>query len=373
MIDSNTFSQLQPLPCPRPNNRRQWVIAGPCSAESREQVLDTARALSRMGVGLFRAGVWKPRTSPDSFAGHGQIALDWLMEAERTTGLTASTEVATPEHVVDALNAGLRWFWIGARTTANPFAVQAIADALAQHGTSNITILVKNPINPDLELWIGALQRLYNAGIKRLGAIHRGFSTFASNQYRNDPQWQIPIELKRRIPTLTVFCDPSHMGGRTELIAPLSQQALDMGFDGLMIECHCNPAVALSDKEQQITPTELQRILESLVVRNHNLASDNLSELRQQIDLCDDQLLDIMKRRLDLCCAIGRIKKDNNISIVQAKRYDEILKQRIEQATQLHLDPQFVQSLMQLVHHEAVRLQLDILNNSHHDDNPKMN
>ncbi|MDE5895006.1 MAG: 3-deoxy-7-phosphoheptulonate synthase, partial [Muribaculum intestinale] len=236
------------------------IIAGPCSAETEEQVLSTARELARNGVKIFRAGIWKPRTKPGGFEGVGREGLPWLAKVKEETGMLTATEVATRQHVEDALAAGVDILWIGARTSANPFAIQEIADALQEAG-KDVPVLVKNPVNPDLELWIGALQRLYNAGIHRLGAIHRGFSAYGKHLYRNMPQWHIPIELRRRFPNLTLVCDPSHIGGKRELVAPLSQQALDMGFDGLIIESHCDPDCAWSDKAQQVTPEVLNFIL----------------------------------------------------------------------------------------------------------------
>ncbi len=349
------------------------VIAGPCSAESLEQILCTAHALKNAGIGIFRAGIWKPRTNPDSYSGPGKDGLEWLVKVKTETGMCVATEAATPEHVNEALDAGVDFLWIGARTTANPFAVQEIADTLAERHANNVGVLVKNPVNPDLELWIGALQRIYNAGIRRIAAVHRGFSTFGQHLYRNEPQWQIPIELKRRICNLPILCDPSHMGGKTELIAPLSQQALDMGFDGLMIECHCNPDKALSDRQQQITPEALQQVLHSLVMRNKLPLNDRLNELRQQIDLCDDNLLEILSRRMELCRQIGEFKKENNVTVVQTDRYNQILEHRMKQASELGMSSQFVQTIMQAVHQEAVKQQVVILNTNHEGSNPIQN
>lgn len=352
---------LKPLLHDLQVEEQRILIAGPCSAENLDQTLCTAQALKSLGVRIFRAGVWKPRTNPESYAGPGKDGLKWLQQVKNEMGMCVATEVATPEHVNDALDAGIDFLWIGARTTANPFAVQEIADTLANR-KAQVGVLVKNPINPDLELWIGALQRLYNAGIRRIAAIHRGFSSFGQHLYRNEPQWQIPIELKRRISNLPIICDPSHMGGKPELIAPLSQQALDMGFDGLMIECHCNPDKALSDRQQQITPEALQHVLQTLVTRNKQPLNDKLAELRRQIDLCDDNLLEILNRRMELCREIGEFKKENNMTVVQTERYGQILEHRMKQAEELGMNPQFVHTIMQAVHEEAVKLQVDILN-----------
>lgn len=352
---------LKPLLHDLQVEEQRILIAGPCSAENLDQTLCTAQALKSLGVRIFRAGVWKPRTNPESYAGPGKDGLKWLQQVKNETDMCVTTEVATPEHVNDALDAGIDFLWIGARTTANPFAVQEIADTLANR-KAQVGVLVKNPINPDLELWIGALQRLYNAGIRRIAAIHRGFSSFGQHLYRNEPQWQIPIELKRRISNLPIICDPSHMGGKPELIAPLSQQALDMGFDGLMIECHCNPDKALSDRQQQITPEALQHVLQTLVTRSKQPLNDKLAELRRQIDLCDDNLLEILNRRMELCREIGEFKKENNMTVVQTERYGQILEHRMKQAEELGMNPQFVHTIMQAVHEEAVKLQVDILN-----------
>ena len=269
--------------------KRPVVIAGPCSAETEEQVMATARELAKNGVKIFRAGIWKPRTKPGGFEGVGEQGLAWLRRVKDETGMLVATEVATKQHVKAALDAGVDVLWIGARTSANPFAMQEIADALVG---VDVPVLVKNPVNPDLELWIGAMQRLYNAGLRRIGAIHRGFSAYGKHLYRNMPQWHIPIELRRRLPNLTIFCDPSHIGGKRELVAPLSQQAMDMGFDGLIIESHCEPDSAWSDKSQQVTPEVLNFILHTLVVRDSVQTTESLALLRQQIDQIDSELLD---------------------------------------------------------------------------------
>ena len=258
--------QIQPIKINGIDNKRPIIIAGPCSAESREQVLATASALAAKGVKIFRAGIWKPRTKPGGFEGVGAVGLPWLKEVKQTTGMLIATEVATPYHVFEAIKAGIDLLWVGARTVANPFAMQELADALK--GT-DMPVLIKNPVNPDLELWIGAIERLYRAGITNIGVIHRGFSSYEKKLYRNLPLWHIPIELKRRFPEITVFCDPSHIGGKRELVAPIAQQALDLKFEGLIIESHCNPDCALSDASQQITPEILDYTLSMLVIREN--------------------------------------------------------------------------------------------------------
>lgn len=288
---------LKPLniPC---DKERPIIIAGPCSAETEEQVMTTAKSLAAKGCHVFRAGVWKPRTKPGGFEGKGKAALPWIKKVKDFTGMLVATEVATPEHVSLALASNIDILWIGARTSANPFAMQALADSL--QGV-DIPVLVKNPINPDLELWIGALQRLNQAGVKRLAAIHRGFSIYDNKVYRNPPMWQIPIELRRRIPQLPIICDPSHIGGRRELIAPLCQQAMDLGFDGLIIESHCNPDCAWSDAAQQITPDILDYILSLLIVRNESISTEGIRQLRSQIDDIDNSLMDLLAKRFRIC------------------------------------------------------------------------
>lgn len=283
---------LLPLNLPS-DNEKLTVIAGPCSAETEEQVIETARQLAYKGCHIFRAGVWKPRTKPGGFEGNGEAALPWLKRVKEETGMLTSTEVATPEHVELALKYDIDILWVGARTSANPFAMQAIADSL--QGV-DIPVLVKNPVNPDLELWIGAMERINQAGVKRIAAIHRGFSSYDKKIYRNLPMWQIPIELRRRIPELPIFCDPSHIGGRRELIAPLCQQAMDLGFDGLIIECHCDPDKAWSDAKQQITPDILDYILGLLVIRDQSVTTEGISALRKQIDDLDNQLMELLSK-----------------------------------------------------------------------------
>lgn len=348
-----TIADIKPLPLPE----GPYIIAGPCSAESEQQTLDTARALHKLGVNVFRAGLWKPRTLPGGFEGVGDNGLQWLQAVKRETGMIVATEVATVDHVKAAIDADIDILWIGARTAANPFAVQDIADALQGH--DNVMVLVKNPVNPDLDLWIGALQRLINAGVTRVGAVHRGFSSTGEHLYRNDPQWHIPFELRRLAPEMTILCDPSHIGGKRALVEPLSREALDMGFDGLMIETHCDPDNALSDSGQQITPEELSAIMDKLVFRSSVPIQDELSLLRQQIDDCDHELLAVLARRMNVSREIGRFKKAHNLRVVQPGRYQEVITERLNEGKRLKLDEHFVQRIMQAIHEESVRNQLD--------------
>lgn len=350
---------LSPLQLPADNDRPSCVIAGPCSAETEEQVMATARQLAACGCHIFRAGVWKPRTKPGGFEGMGQEALPWLQTVKEETGMMVATEVATPEHVELCLKHGLDLLWVGARTSANPFAMQALADSL--QGV-DIPILVKNPVNPDLELWVGALQRLNQAGLKRLGAIHRGFSSYDKKLYRNLPMWQIPIELHRRIPDLPIICDPSHIGGRRDLIAPLCQQAMDLGFDGFIVESHCNPEQAWSDASQQVTPEVLNYILSLLVVRDEHTTTEGIRQLRQQIDELDNQLMELLAKRFRVCREIGTYKKEHNMTVLQSNRYSEILQKRGNQAALCGMSAEFAAEVFEHIHEESVRQQLDIVN-----------
>ena len=337
--------------------QRPLLIAGPCSAETERQVVRTARALADEGIRIFRAGLWKPRTKPGGFEGVGAEGLAWLRRVKHETGMYTATEVATREHVAEALAGGVDLLWIGARTTANPFAVQEIADALRGH---EIPVLVKNPVSPDLELWIGAVERLRNAGIRRLGAIHRGFTSIDTSRYRNHPMWSVPIELHRRLPDLPLFCDPSHIGGRRDLIAPLAQQAMDLGFDGLVVETHCTPDEAWSDKAQQITPRRLTDIRRRLVIRRTDSATDGLAELRERIDKLDDELLELLARRMRVSRDIGRYKKQHGIPVLQARRYEELLARRCGEAEALGMDGEFMRTLLQALHEESVRQQMEL-------------
>lgn len=351
--------KLDSILLPGVDPKRPMIIAGPCSAETEEQVMNTAKQLAANGIKILRAGIWKPRTKPGGFEGVGSEGLVWLKKVKQETGMYVSTEVATQKHVYEALKYGVDMLWIGARTTANPFAVQEIAEAL--QGV-DIPVLVKNPVNPDLELWIGALERLSKVGLTKLGAIHRGFSSYDKKIYRNLPQWHIPIELKRRYPDLPIICDPSHIGGKRDLIQPLSQQAMDLNYDGLIIETHCDPDSAWSDASQQVTPDRLKEILDSLVIRNGKQSTEDLSDLRRQIDELDDQLLELLAKRMRISCEIGTFKKEHNMIIVQTDRYDEILNKRIKQAEEMNMNPEFMRVVLEAIHEESVRQQVDILN-----------
>lgn len=355
------MNNLRPINLPGIDTDGPIIIAGPCSAETREQVIDTARQLSSYGIKIFRAGIWKPRTKPGGFEGVGEKGLEWLREVKLTTGMLVATEVATKAHVEAAVKAGIDMLWIGARTSANPFAMQEIADTL-QALAVDIPVLVKNPINPDIELWIGAIQRLYNAGIRQIGAIHRGFSTYGKHMYRNVPQWHIPIELRLRFPDLPIICDPSHIGGRRELIAPLSQEALDMGFNGLIIESHCNPDCAWSDAAQQLTPEILAFILGNLVIRDTKQTTENLTILRQQIDHIDNDLLEVLAKRMQVSRDIGRYKKQHRMPVVQAGRYNDVIRTRLEAGSDMGLGKEFLTTVLLAIHDESVRQQIEIIN-----------
>lgn len=354
------MENLQPL-FPDIDSTKPIIIAGPCSAETEEQVLTTARELAANGVKIFRAGIWKPRTHPGGFEGVGEIGLQWLSKVKAETGMLTSTEVANRMHVEQALDAGVDMLWIGARTSANPFAMQEIADALSASGM-DVPVLIKNPVNPDLELWIGAMQRIYNAGIRRIGAIHRGFGAYGKHLYRNLPQWRIPIELRRRFPGLPVFCDPSHIGGKRELIASISQQALDMSFSGLIIESHCDPDCAWSDKGQQITPEVLNFILHTLVLRDKTTSTESLALLRQQIDRIDDELIELLDKRMRVARDIGQYKKEHSMPVIQAGRYNDLMQRRVDAARELGMSEDFMRSVLAAIHEESVRQQIEIVN-----------
>lgn len=335
--------------------KRPLVIAGPCSAENREQLLSTAVAVKETGVKFFRAGLWKPRTKPGGFEGVGAAGLEWLKEVREVTGMKILTEVATPAHLEQVMKINPDLLWIGARTTTDPFAVQAIADALK--GTS-VPILVKNPLSSDIDLWSGAVERLSNAGVSTIGLIHRGFSTYEHKSYRNAPLWHIPMEMKRRYPSITLICDPSHMGGSRNFIAPICQHAMDLMYDGLMIETHINPEEALSDKAQQITPKELKVILKNLIVRENSKEIEGIGALRSEIDELDDELLKVLSRRMQISREIGEYKKQHKIPVFQKDRYSEIIQSAVSKAKEMDLDEEFVLSVIEAIHRESVRLQL---------------
>ncbi len=342
-------------------------IAGPCSAESELQIMTTAKELSETKIiDIFRAGTWKPRTRPGSFEGVGEKGLRWLQNVQKDFGLKVTTEVANAKHVELALKHQIDFLWIGARTTANPFAVQEIADALkgCEQG-----VLIKNPVNSDIELWIGAIERIAEAGITKIAAVHRGFYYYEKSKYRNMPQWQIPIELKRRFSGLPIICDPSHITGNTHLIQEVSQQALDLNFDGLMIEVHCNPNKALSDSQQQLTPQEYSQIINNLIVRlpesQNRQFIDVLNELRSQIDVMDDQLLEILAQRMNIVRTIGKYKKENKITAVQISRWDEIVQQSIEKGMCKGLSEEFIIQLFKSIHQESINTQTQVMNSEH--------
>ena len=339
------------------------VVAGPCSAESLEQVMETAKGLKAMGINVFRAGIWKPRTHPGCFEGIGTEGLSWLQQVKKEYGLKVSTEVAGEKHVRACLEHGVDMVWLGARTTANPFLVQEIADALK--GT-DIPVLVKNPVNSDLDLWIGALERLNRAGIRKLGVIHRGFSTFDKIKYRNDPQWQVAIELRSRFLELPFFVDPSHMGGSKEYIREISQRSLDLGFEGLMIESHCNPSVALSDARQQLLPEELSDLLyNQIAVRDVDSDSqewkENIDHLRTKIDVIDENILYALGSRMRISRQIGEYKKENNIAIIQATRWDSLLSKVIEKGKEHGLPEKFIKDVFNAIHEASVEAQNEII------------
>ena len=322
-------------------------------------MFNTAKQLSEKGIKIFRAGIWKPRTKPGGFEGIGEQGLPWMQRVKKELGMLVATEVANTKHVEAALNAGIDILWIGARTSANPFAMQEIADALKG---ADVPVLIKNPVNPDLELWIGAIERINGAGIKRIAAIHRGFSTYDKKLYRNLPMWHIPIELHRRIPNLPVICDPSHIGGRRELIAPLCQQAMDLGFDGLIIESHCSPDNAWSDAKQQVTPDVLDFIIDRLVIRNIISSTESIEALRSHIDECDNSLLDILAKRMRISREIATYKREHNMTVVQATRYNEILDKRGAQGVLCGMSDEFVRTIFERIHEESVRQQLEVIN-----------
>ncbi|MDD5185569.1 MAG: bifunctional 3-deoxy-7-phosphoheptulonate synthase/chorismate mutase type II [Paludibacter sp.] len=350
--------EFESILLPGVDAKRPFIIAGPCSAETEEQVMETARELSARGVKMFRAGIWKPRTKPGGFEGVGVKGLPWLKRVQEELGMYTAVEVATAGHVREALSHNVDILWIGARTSANPFAVQEIADALEG---IDIPVFIKNPVNPDLDLWIGAIERVYNAGIRRIAAIHRGFSTSDKKIYRNLPQWHLPIELHRQLPNLPLICDPSHIGGKRELIAPLCQQAMDLNYDGLIVESHCNPDKAWSDAAQQVTPAVLDFILNTLVIRDMTQSTESLTALRRQIDELDDSLLELLAKRMRVSNEIGVYKKEHNMPILQEQRYDEILKTRIAQAEKMDMDGEFMKTVLVAIHEESVRHQMIIM------------
>lgn len=356
--------ELEPIKQWMPGAARPLIISGPCSAETENQMVTTAKQLAATGkVHVLRAGIWKPRTRPGQFEGAGEEGLKWLMQAKKETGLPVTTEVATPEHVELCLKSGVDILWVGARTTVNPFSVQAIADALKG---VDIPVMVKNPVNPDLELWIGALERLNKAGIKKLVAIHRGFSSSEKGPFRNAPMWNMGIDLKTRIPELDIICDPSHISGTRELIPLISQKALDLDMAGLMIESHIHPDAAWSDAKQQVTPAVLGNIVEALVARtpssDNKTFKDTLTILREQIDQLDDEIMQKLASRMKISEKIGAYKKENNVTILQVSRWEEVIQTRITLGRAMGLSNEFTEDLLKLIHNESIQVQTKIMN-----------
>ena len=340
------------------------VIAGPCSAESEHQVLETARQIRIFNpeVTVYRAGIWKPRTRPNSFEGVGREGFKWLQKVKQETGLQTAVEVANGNHVQDALEAGMDILWIGARTTVNPFAVQEIADALKG---VDVPVLVKNPVNPDLQLWIGALERINQAGITKMAAVHRGFSTFQAGPYRNAPRWNMVIELKRTFPELPIINDPSHIAGDQRLLLSIMQRAMDYALNGIMVETHFNPAIALSDAKQQVTPEELSFLLSSLQVRDSSVPGENTEEalgiFRHEVDEIDHELLEVLSRRLDIVRKIAELKKNQNLPILQVNRWDEILNSRKDAGRMLTISESMIEDLFQVIHSHSIREQEELM------------
>ena len=358
------YLDIKPLNEWLPAFKKPLVISGPCGAETEKQVLSTAEGLAKLNkVTVFRAGIWKPRTRPNSFEGAGVIGLQWLKKVKEQFGFLTTVEVATAEHVNEALKNNVDILWIGARTTVNPFSVQEIADALAG---IDIPVLVKNPVNADVQLWIGALERINQAGIKKIAAIHRGFYNYDKGIYRNPPHWEIPIELKTYFPELPIICDPSHISGNRELLLPVAQKALDLNFDGLMIESHNDPENALSDKEQQLTPSQLGSLLNELVIRDsHHTSKEfkkNLQHLRNMVDEIDTEIINWLAKRMEVVEQIGNYKRDNNITILQLERWLEILKTRTILAESKGLNKEFIQKICQVMHKESIRQQTELAN-----------
>lgn len=356
--------QILPLNKWITNDNKPLIIAGPCSAESEEQVLNTAKELAKNPqIKVFRAGVWKPRTRPKMFEGMGSEAFKWLKEVKATTGLLTAVEVAKPIHIEECLKNNIDIIWIGARTSVNPFSVQELAETLKG---VDIPVMIKNPVQPDLQLWIGVIERIHNVGINKIIAIHRGFQPFYKTVYRNEPLWDIPIELKRQFPQLPIICDPSHIAGNINLIEQISQTALDLEMNGLMIESHYNPSQALTDAQQQLTPSSLNALLKKLVFRlnsdNLNVLDYTLEQLRMEIDKCDNDLLLTLAKRMKIVDEIGKYKKEHNITILQIQRWKQMLEERLKFSANIGLETTFLIKLMQLVHDEAIQRQNCIMN-----------
>lgn len=359
----STGLKINPVKSWLPQINNPLLIAGPCSLETEEQAMETAKLLAQdHRVFIYRGGVWKPRTRPGSFEGIGSIGLKWLAQVKKETGLLVGTEVANAQHTDEALNAGIDVLWIGARSTASPFVVQDIADVVKGSGA---VIMVKNPVNPDVQLWIGALERINRAGIENIVAIHRGFTPFQETKYRNYPNWQTVIELRRILPELPIICDPSHIAGKREYIFEVAQKAFDLGLDGLMIESHIDPSCALSDKEQQLTPADLSKVLDQLVIRYENTDNpqfeNQLDMLRSRIDALDNELLEVLSSRVEIVKKIGQYKKENNVTALQIGRWSQIMENRVKLGQKLNLNETFVKILFQLIHEDSVRMQTEIM------------
>ena len=344
-------------------SKKPIIISGPCSAETLEQTLATAQALAASGkVDIFRAGVWKPRTKPGMFEGNGEKALPWLVEVKNATGLPVATEVANAKHVEAALKYGVDLLWIGARTTSNPFSVQEVAEAI---GGADVPVLVKNPMNADVELWNGAVERLAARGVKRLGLIHRGFSGYGSSQYRNTPMWHLALEIMKRLPELPIFCDPSHICGNRTGLLEVSQQAADLNFNGLMLESHVTPDSAWSDAKQQVTPERLTELLDSIIWRAEG--SDSVAyqtsrdELRGVIDRLDDEILKLLSRRMEAAEGIGRIKRENNVMILQASRWNQVVERVLARSEELGLSQDFLKIILEAIHIESINKQNHVM------------
>jgi chorismate mutase len=355
--------EINPIKTWLPKLDNPLLISGPCSLETEKQALDTAKLLAKdKRVFVYRGGVWKPRTRPGSFEGVGSVGLKWLQLVKQETGLPVGTEVANAQHTEEALKAGLDVLWIGARSTASPFVVQEIADVVKG---SDAVVMVKNPVNPDVQLWIGAIERVYQAGIKNIVAIHRGFTPFRETKYRNYPNWQTVIELRRLMPNLPIICDPSHIAGKREFLYEISQKAFDMGMEGLMIESHIDPSCALSDAAQQLTPADLAKLLDRLVIRHENANNpefeNRLDVLRNRIDSIDAELLETLSSRVAIVKQIGRYKKENNVTALQINRWAQLMEDRINIGKKMDLNDSFVKTLFQLIHEDSVRMQTEIM------------